>query len=87
VEERSFDHFSHALEAAAAGLGVAIAPWIFVSDDVMAGRLVAPLGFVVEPGRTVLVRPAGRSSPVLDSLTAWLVEQGRRMLPPPSPEM
>jgi LysR family glycine cleavage system transcriptional activator len=83
VEERSFDHFSHALEAAAAGLGAATAPWIFVADDVTAGRLMAPMGFVAEPGRTVLVRPAGRSSPALDRLAAWLTEQGRRMPPPP----
>jgi DNA-binding transcriptional LysR family regulator len=83
VEERSFDHFSHALEAAAAGLGVATAPWIFVADDVMAGRLVAPLGFVAEPGRTVLVRPQGCSGPALDRLAAWLAEQGRLMPAPP----
>ena len=81
--ERSFDHFSHALEAAAAGLGVAMAPWIFVADDVVAGRLVAPLGFVKLPGRVALVRPRGRSSPGLDRLAAWLVEQGQRMPPPP----
>ena len=83
MQERSFDHFSHALEAAAAGLGVAAAPWIFVADDVIAGRLVAPLGFVEEPGRTVLVRPQGRSSPALERLTAWLVDQGRAMPAPP----
>ena len=85
VTERSFDHFSHALEAAAAGLGVATAPWIFVADDVTAGRLAAPLGFVAEPGRTVLVRPQGREGPALDSLAAWLAEQGRLMPPPPDP--
>jgi DNA-binding transcriptional LysR family regulator len=84
VEERSFDHFSHALEAAAAGLGVATAPWIFVADDVLAGRLAAPLGFVAEPGRTVLVRPQGRASPALENLTVWLTEQGHRMPPPPT---
>jgi DNA-binding transcriptional LysR family regulator len=85
VDERSFDHFSHALEAAAAGLGVATAPWIFVADEVTAGRLMAPLGFVALPGRTVLVRPQGRSSPALDRLAAWLAEQGQRMPPPPRP--
>jgi DNA-binding transcriptional LysR family regulator len=85
VVERSFDHFSHALEAAAAGLGVATAPWIFVADDVTAGRLAAPLGFVPEPGRTVLVRPQGRASPALERLAAWLAEQGERMPPPPAP--
>jgi DNA-binding transcriptional LysR family regulator len=81
--ERSFDHFSHVLEAAAAGLGVAMAPWIFVAEDVAAGRLIAPLGFVKVPGRLTLVRLPGRSCVGLDRLAAWLVEQGERMPPPP----
>jgi DNA-binding transcriptional LysR family regulator len=82
---RHFDHFSHALEAAAAGLGVAMAPWIFVADDVTAGRLAAPLGFVEQPGRVVLVRHAGRPHPGLDRLAAWLAEQGELTPPPPRP--
>jgi len=82
-EERSFDHFSHVLQAAAAGLGVAMAPWIFVADDVTAGRLIAPLGFVKVPGRLTLVRPQGRTNPGFDRLAAWLVEQGERMPAPP----
>ncbi len=77
--ERSFDHFSHALEAAAAGLGVAMAPWAFVADDVTSGRLVAPMGFVRLPGRFALVRPAGRPNPALDRFAEWLVEQGAGM--------
>jgi DNA-binding transcriptional LysR family regulator len=81
--ERSFDHFSHALEAAAAGLGVAMAPWVFVADDLEAGRLTAPLGFIKLPGRLTLSRPAGRPNPALDRFTPWLVEQGVRMGPPP----
>jgi DNA-binding transcriptional LysR family regulator len=80
---RDFDHFSHALEAAAAGLGVAMAPWIFVADDVTAGRLAAPLGFVEQPARVVLVRHTGRPHPGLDRLAAWLAEQGE-LTPPPS---
>jgi DNA-binding transcriptional LysR family regulator len=84
IAERSFDHFSHMLEAAAAGLGVAMAPWIFVADDVAAGRLAAPLGFVRAPGRVVLARAAGRSNPTLDAFAAWLVEEGERMPPPPT---
>ena len=83
--ERSFDHFSHVLEAAAAGLGVAMAPWIFVADDVTAGRLIAPLGFVEAPGKLTFVRPQGRSNPGLDHLAAWLVEQGEGMPLPPRP--
>jgi DNA-binding transcriptional LysR family regulator len=40
-----FEHYYFTLEAAVAGLGVAIAPWHLVMDDIRAGRLVAPLGF------------------------------------------
>ena len=83
--ERSFDHFSHALEAAAAGLGVAMAPWAFCVDDVAAGRLVAPMGFVRLPGGLALVRPASRSHAGLDHFADWLVEQGQRMPPAPRP--
>jgi LysR family transcriptional regulator, glycine cleavage system transcriptional activator len=83
--ERHFDHFSHALEAAAAGLGVALASWAFCVDDVTSGRLVAPLGFVREPGGVALVRPASRQNPALDRFADWLVEQGQRMPAPPRP--
>jgi LysR family glycine cleavage system transcriptional activator len=41
----TFEHYYFTLEAAVAGLGVAIAPWHLVMDDIRAGRLVAPLGF------------------------------------------
>jgi LysR family glycine cleavage system transcriptional activator len=40
-----FEHFYFMLEAATAGLGVCIAPWPLVMDDVRSGRLVAPFGF------------------------------------------
>jgi DNA-binding transcriptional LysR family regulator len=83
--ERSFDHFSHALEAAAAGLGVGMAPWVFVADDVAAGRLVAPLGFIRLPGRLALIRPAGRPNAPLDRFAEWLVDQGARTPAPPRP--
>ncbi len=82
--ERSFDHFSHVLEAAATGLGVAMGQWSFVADDVERARLVAPFGFVRMPGRLVLVRPVGRPNPALDRFCDWLVEQGAGMPPPPA---
>jgi LysR family transcriptional regulator, glycine cleavage system transcriptional activator len=82
--ERSFDHLSHALEAAAAGLGVAMAPWTFVADDVAVGRLAAPLGFVKLPGKVSLVRLKSSSNPALDHFAAWLAEQGERMPAPPT---
>ena len=40
-----FEHFYFMLEAAIAGLGVAIAPIVLVRDDIAAGRLMAPFGF------------------------------------------
>lgn len=83
--ERSFEHFSHAIEAAAAGLGVAMSPWTFVADDVASGRLVAPIGFMTRPAKLALVRPSGRDNPAIDRLAEWLVEQGARMPAPPKP--
>ena len=41
-----FEHFYFMLEAAIAGLGVAVAPWPLVADDVTTGRLIAPFGFI-----------------------------------------
>jgi DNA-binding transcriptional LysR family regulator len=41
-----YEHFYFMLEAASAGLGVCIAPWPMVADDLRAGVLAAPLGFI-----------------------------------------
>lgn len=49
-----FEHLYYLLEAAVAGLGVAIAPQPLVSEDLESARLVAPWGFVEAPGRWVL---------------------------------
>jgi DNA-binding transcriptional LysR family regulator len=38
-----FDHFYFSLQAAVAGLGVAIGPWHLVRDDLESGVLVAPM--------------------------------------------
>jgi len=43
--DQFFEHFYFSLQAALAGLGVAIAPCKMVQDDLEAGLLVAPLGF------------------------------------------
>ncbi|MDH1659390.1 LysR family transcriptional regulator, partial [Pseudomonas mosselii] len=42
---QAFEHLYYLLEAAVAGLGVAIAPQPLVADDLKAGRLAAPWGF------------------------------------------
>lgn len=63
---REFDHYHFAIQAASSGLGVCVAPWHLVADDVKAGGLVAPAPFVqtgycyvLRPSRT-LARGAGR---------------------------
>ncbi|MFG2645520.1 LysR substrate-binding domain-containing protein [Streptomyces sp. NPDC048370] len=44
--EQTFEHFYLALQAAVAGVGVAIGPYALVHDDLMSGQLVAPFGLV-----------------------------------------
>ncbi|MGL1919876.1 MAG: LysR substrate-binding domain-containing protein [Hyphomicrobiales bacterium] len=41
-----FEHYYFTLEAAVGGLGICIAPEHLVVDDLSAGRLIAPLGFI-----------------------------------------
>ncbi|WP_444459887.1 LysR substrate-binding domain-containing protein [Rhodobacter capsulatus] len=41
-----YEHFYFLLEAASAGLGVAITPEPHVADDLASGRLIAPFGFL-----------------------------------------
>jgi len=80
---REFDHYFYMLEAAVAGLGVAMGPWAFIERDLLAGRLVAPLGLIRgEPSITALT-PRESSSPGARRFRDWLVEQGRATPPPP----
>jgi LysR family glycine cleavage system transcriptional activator len=53
-----FEHFYFLLEAAVAGLGVAVAPHPLVREDLKLGRLVAPFGFVKSGQRYCLLHPA-----------------------------
>ncbi|WP_322025454.1 LysR family transcriptional regulator [Burkholderia sp. BCC1977] len=52
-----FDHFYFSLQAAVAGLGVAIGPWHLVRDDLESGVLVAPMGFVEDGSHYCLLTP------------------------------
>ncbi|WP_087119300.1 LysR substrate-binding domain-containing protein [Brevundimonas sp. SH203] len=83
--EREFAHNHSLVEAAASGLGVAIAPWAFVAPDVMAGRLVAPFGFVERKSWFAFLRPEGRRDAAVDAFRDWLVAEGERSPPPPIP--
>ncbi|WP_315387346.1 LysR family transcriptional regulator [uncultured Stenotrophomonas sp.] len=72
-----FEHLYFLLEAAVAGLGVAIAPEPLVADELAAGRLLAPWGFGATGGFWVLATPAGRQDARVDALSEWLTEQLR----------
>ncbi len=45
AEIRYYDHHFLSVEAALAGLGVALSPLVLATDDVDRGRLIAPAGF------------------------------------------
>ena len=45
TEIRYYDHHFLIVEAASAGLGVALSPLVLATDDVDRGRLIAPAGF------------------------------------------
>ncbi|MGZ9113134.1 MAG: LysR substrate-binding domain-containing protein [Brevundimonas sp.] len=53
---RTLAHLHFVLDAALAGLGVAVLPWTIVADDVAAGRLSAPFGFVPDGGALVAIQ-------------------------------
>lgn len=67
-----FEHLYYLLEAAVAGLGVAIAPQPLVAADMASGRLLAPWGFTATGGQWVLCRRAGNRDRRLDQLADWM---------------
>ena len=73
-----FDHLTYLLEAAAAGLGVAIAPQELVQADLDSGRLVAPWGFVASGGEWALCTRRGDADPRVAALADWLRRELRR---------
>lgn len=82
--EREFAHNHSMIEAAIAGIGVAVAPWAFVAPDITSGRLVAPFGFAPRPSLFAFLRPEGRRDGAVDAFRDWLVGQGALSPPPPS---
>ena len=71
----SFEHFYLQNQAAACGLGVAIAPEILVEGEIARGHLVAPFGFVDGPHELNLwIAPHLRSRPDVKRLANWIEE-------------
>lgn len=69
---QSFEHLYYMLEAAVAGLGVAIAPEPLVADDIAAGRLIAPWKFRATRANWVLCTSKSSSDPRIAMLANWL---------------
>ncbi|MEJ1098625.1 MULTISPECIES: LysR family transcriptional regulator [unclassified Pseudoxanthomonas] len=67
-----FDHLYYLLEAAVAGMGVAIAPQPLVSEDIASGRLAAPWGFTLTTGTWVLCAPQRNTDTRVAELAEWL---------------
>jgi LysR family glycine cleavage system transcriptional activator len=82
VEGQYYEHFYFALEAATAGLGIAIAPWQLVVDDITAGRLIAPFGFIESNQTYVALRRDRRDKPA-EAFVTWLAAEAEMMPVPP----
>jgi DNA-binding transcriptional LysR family regulator len=75
VPAQVFEHFYFSLQAAVAGLGMAIGPWHMVCDDIASGVLVAPLGFVEDGSTYYLLTPRESSAHSPQGhLLSWLRE-------------
>lgn len=69
---QAFEHLYYLLEAAVAGLGVAIAPQPLVADDLRAGRLSAPWGFSPTSAVLALWVPRRAADGRAEQLAQWL---------------
>lgn len=70
---QEFEHFYFSLQAAVAGLGVAIGPWHLVRDDLDARLLAAPCGFVRDgSGYVLLSARAPVAGQALGDFADWL---------------
>lgn len=66
-----YEHFYFMLEAATSGLGVCIASWPLVIDDILAGRLIAPFGFR-PTGQSFIAARRDRRSKKAEIFCRWL---------------
>lgn len=71
----TFENFNMVIEAAARGIGVAVLPTFYISDELASGRLVAPFGPPIPSGRGYyFVEPAGQKPPAkVDAFRKWLL--------------
>lgn len=72
--DTAYEHFYFMLEAAVAGLGMCIAPYPLIADDLAAGRLVTPFGYVASGQSYVLLRRPRRHRKSL-LFREWLIKE------------
>ncbi|WP_339479152.1 LysR substrate-binding domain-containing protein [Pseudomonas fluorescens] len=72
-----FETLDQAMSMASHGTGVAIGDWSLIGDDLHAERLVMPFELKVKTGLAyyLVVPQGGETSPPLEELMLWLVEQ------------
>ncbi len=75
------EHYYFTLEAAIGGLGVCMAPWHLVMDDVRTGRLEAPLGFLPSGYHYVATQSDHRNVHARQ-FCQWLMQQVESMPKP-----
>jgi DNA-binding transcriptional LysR family regulator len=72
---QEFEHFYFSLQAAVAGLGVAIGPWHLVRDDLRTGILSAPKGFLRDGSKYVLLSSGElRPGSAQAAFQEWLID-------------
>ena len=76
VERADYEHFYLCIQAAVAGLGVAMASRLMVGDELASGQLVAPHGFVRDGSAYVLLCPQVLAeTEKVQRFTEWVMEQ------------
>lgn len=72
---RTLAHLHMVLDAAVAGLGAAVLPHTLVEDEIAAGRLVAPAGFLPDGGVLAVIRGPGEPTRAERAVVRWLRTQ------------
>jgi len=73
TDELRFPHTHLCIEAAVAGLGVALVEQRLVADDLAAGRLLSPCGFTPFPDGLAAIPTSARAVlPAAQAFVAWL---------------
>jgi LysR family transcriptional regulator, glycine cleavage system transcriptional activator len=72
-----FEHMYMIMQAAAAGMGVALLPRLLVNDDVVAGRLIMPLqgSFLSREAYCLVYPEAKRNDPKVDAFRRWILRE------------